>query len=50
MLVCQGCGKDLLPHDEAVLVSYGYIAKSGRFYCRKGTDYFHKDCDKSFRS
>ena len=48
-MICQSCGKELLPGEIAVLVNYGYIAKSGRFYNRTGNDLFHSTCDKAFR-
>lgn len=38
------------PCENAVLVSYGRTAKSGRFYCRIGIDVFHEKCEKAFRS
>ena len=50
MHTCEGCGKPIEPKETAVLVSYGSIAKSGRFYCRKGIDVFHSKCEKAFRS
>jgi len=50
IIVCQSCGKPIEPHTKAVLVSYGFTAKSGRFYNSKGIDVFHATCDKAFRS
>ena len=50
MITCECCGKAILPKDNAVLVSYGYITRNKRFYCRKGVDLFHQKCDKAFRT
>lgn len=48
-IYCQSCMKEIEPGQEAVCISYGYIAKSGRFYCRKGIDTFHAGCAIAIR-
>jgi len=51
MKTCQSCGKEIKPREEIVMVRYGFLSKSNRFYISNDgvTDYFHKGCDKAFR-
>jgi hypothetical protein len=52
MEICQCCGKEIEWGSHVVAVRYGVIkAKVSHTAVTKGhVDYFHKECEKSFRS
>lgn len=50
MNICQSCGKPIKHWEKAVEVRYGNMSKTTvENYCRN-RDFFHIECDKSFRN
>ena len=56
MRICQCCGKEISIGENAVEVRYGKIYRYAKppkdriQYNKDKVDFFHNDCDKSFRN